>query len=385
MKVLHIGKFYPPYRGGMEAHLETLCQQMRGRVDAEVLASNTTAKTESDLLDGVRVTRVGRVATVASTPLCPGFVSHIRRSRADLVHLHWPNPVAALAVIASGYRGPLVITYHSDVVRQKVLGKVCAPILEALVRRSHAIIATSPNYIASSPVLRKHASLCRVIPLGVADICFATPSLESVARIREQHGEKLVLSVGRLVYYKGFEYLIRAMSSVNARLLIAGQGPLERSLRKLRDDLGLQDRVAFIGNPSDQQLRAYYHAADVFALASVARSEAFGIVQVEAMAAGTPVVNTNIPSGVPFVSKQGETGLTVEPKNADMLAGAITTLLENEALRRQYGAAARARAEALFRVNVMLDKTIETYEQVLAGGRIEAEPEILVHSPVSGS
>lgn len=383
MKVLHIGKFYPPYRGGMEAHLETLCQQLTRRIDVEVLISNTTSKTESELVDGVPVTRLGRIANLASTPFCPGLIGKIRQSRADLVHFHWPNPAAALALLGSGYRGPLVVTYHSDVVRQKVLGRVCAPILDALLRRSHAIIATSPNYVSSSPVLRKVTPLCRVIPLGIAETCFAKPALESVTRIRKQYGPKLVLSVGRLVYYKGFEHLIRAMSSVDGHLLIAGNGPLAEPLRNLRDNLGLQDRVTFLGNPSDQELKAYYHAADVFALASVARSEAFGIVQLEAMAAGTPVVNTNIPSGVPFVSRHAETGLTVEPADAKSMAAGLTALLENDILRRQYGAAARARAEALFSVKVMLDNTLDLYREVLASGKIEAQSEVLVRSFIS--
>jgi glycosyltransferase involved in cell wall biosynthesis len=383
MRVLHIGKFYPPYRGGMEAHLETLCQQLRGRVDVEVLTSNITSKTESCMVDGVRLTRVGRLASVASTPICPALVSHIRQSRMDLVHLHWPNPAAALALLASGYQGRLIVSYHSDVVRQRFLGKACAPILESLLRRCNAIIATSANYIASSPVLWKYSSLCRVIPLGVAEACFAAPQLESVTRIRQQYGEKLVLSVGRLVYYKGFEYLIRAMSSVSGQLLIAGQGPLREPLLKLRNDLGLQERVTFLGNPSDEYLRACYHAADVFVLASVARSEAFGLVQVEAMAAGTPVVNTNLPSGVPFVSRHGETGLTVELGNAEALSTAITVLLENDSLRRQYGAAARRRAESVFTVKVMLDKTLATYEHVLRGGRLDSNPEILTRSAVA--
>ena len=379
MKVLHIGKFYPPYRGGMEAHLETLCQGLRGRVDVEVLVSNTCSRTESSIVDGIRLTRAARVASVASTPLCPKLVSHIRRSCTDLVHLHWPNPSAALALLASGYKGRLVITYHSDVIRQKMLGRMFTPILESLLRRTDAIIATSPNYIASSTVLRRHARLCRVIPLGVGNASFEAPAPERVAHIRKQYGEKVVLSVGRLVYYKGFEYLIRAMSSVNARLLIVGEGPLEGRLQKLRNELNLMDRVIFIGNASDEDLRALYHAADVFALASLARSEAFGIVQVEAMAAGTPVVNTNVPSGVPFVSRHRETGLTVEPKRADMMASAINTLLENDSLRRQYGVAARERAASVFSIDGMLDKTFETYQQVLAIGSM-ARSAVLVGS-----
>jgi rhamnosyl/mannosyltransferase len=170
------------------------------------------------------------------------------------------------------------------------------------------------------------------------------------------------------------------MSSVDGRLLIAGQGPLEASLVRLRNTLGLQDRVIFLANLSDEHLRAYYHAAAVFALASVARSEAFGIVQLEAMAAGTPVVNTNLPSGVPFVSRHGETGLTVPPKDVDALARAINGLLDNETLRRQYGTAGRARVETFFTAKGMSDKTLEIYQEVIGACRMEVHPDMPVRA-----
>jgi glycosyltransferase involved in cell wall biosynthesis len=383
MKVLQLGKFYPPYRGGMESHLQTLCQQLIRQAEVEVLVSNTNAKTVSCLVDGVPVTRIGRVAHLASTSFCPRMAQRIRESRADVVHFHWPNPSAALALLASGYRGKLVITYHSDVIRQRALGKLFAPLLDSLLRACNTIIASSPNYIASSQVLWKYAGLCRVIPFGISDVCFEQPSRDSVMRIRREHGDKIVLSVGRLVPYKGFEYLIRAMSSVGAKLLIAGDGPLRERLIRLRNDLKLSDRVIFLGNPSNEELRACYRAADVFAFSSVARSEAFGIVQAEAMAAGTPVENTNLRSGVPFVSQHGVTGLTVEPRNPQALSEALTTLLENPQLRHMYGVAARRRAETTFTVQSMMEKTLAVYSHVLRSRDPELRHSVFVRPAVA--
>jgi glycosyltransferase involved in cell wall biosynthesis len=175
----------------------------------------------------------------------------------------------------------------------------------------------------------------------------------------------LIISVGRLGYYKGFEYLIRAMAKVRGKLLIIGDGPLRRKLCDLTNELGLGEKVIFAGEIQNEEMTPYYHAADVFALASIARTEAFGIVQIEAMAAGTPVVNTALDSGVPSVSLHEQTGLTVPPGDPDALAAALNRLLDNEALRHSLGAAARLRARAEFALETMLSRTMSLYESVM--------------------
>jgi rhamnosyl/mannosyltransferase len=174
-----------------------------------------------------------------------------------------------------------------------------------------------------------------------------------------------MVSVGRLVYYKGFEHLIRAMRQVNGTLLIVGEGPLDEPLRELARELGVADRVHFMGKTSHDQLVACYHAAKVFVMASVVRSEAFGIAQVEAMAAGLPVVNTQLDSGVPFVSVHEQTGLTVPPGNPGALAEAVNRLLDNPDLRASLGAAAVLRAHQEFSLDAMVSRTMSLYEQVM--------------------
>ena len=363
LSVLHVGKFYPPYMGGMETHLELLCSELRSTVDVRVVVANSGWKSEIEILDRVEVTRSGTLFNLAGAPICPGMVRSIRESEVDIIHLHLPNPAAVLAYFASGHKGRLVVTYHSDIVRQRVLGAAFEPILHRILDRCEAIIVTSPNYIDSSPVLRAHRNRCHVIPFGIPNEQFQQIDQEAVLAIRERHGPRIVLSVGRLVPYKGFEYLIQAMTRVDAQLVLVGEGPLRARLEQQVKSLGLRDRVVFLGKVPD--VIPYYHAADVFALASVARSEAFGIVQIEAMACGTPVVNTRLDSGVPFVSKDGLTGLTVPPANSDALGDALRLLFDDPERREAYGRAAQDRAQREFSLEKMTHRTLQLYSEVL--------------------
>jgi rhamnosyl/mannosyltransferase len=366
LRVLHVGKFYPPHMGGIETHLQALCGELRKPLDLRVIVASEDRQPVEETLDGVRVSRVPTRLTLASTPLCPGMVRQIGAASIDLIHIHLPNPTAVLAYLASGQIAPLIVTYHSDTVRQKVLGPLFAPFLHRALSRASAIIATSPDYLRTSAVLRRHRDRCHVIPYGIAVDQFARADSNAIAEIRQRYGDRLVLSVGRLVYYKGFEYLISAMQQVRGKLLIIGDGPLLEKLRSLARELDVADKVVLAGEIQNEQVVPYYHAAKVFALASIARSEAFGIVQIEAMAAGLPVVNTRLDSGVPFVSLDQQTGLTVPPADPDSLAAAINRLLDDEALRRSFGRAAALRAQQEFSLESMTSRTLALYDRVAA-------------------
>lgn len=365
LKVLQVGKFYPPHMGGIETHLEALCGELRKACDLNVIVASEDRTRIDEVLNQVPISRIPTRWTVASTPLCPGMIREIRKSNAEIVHIHLPNPGAVLAYLASGCSARLVITYHSDTVRQKVLGALFDPWLQAALRASIAIIATSPDYLRTSASLAPYRDRCHVIPYGIALDRFERRHAAAIGKLRQQYGERLIISVGRLVYYKGFEYLIRAMAQVRGKLLLIGDGPLDSKLRGLAASLGVRDKVIFAGEIQNEALVPYYHAASVFALASVARSEAFGIVQIEAMASGLPVVNTKLDSGVPFVSPDEQTGLTVPPRDAEALAVAINRLLDNEDLRRSLGRAARLRAQQEFSVATMASKTLELYRNAI--------------------
>jgi rhamnosyl/mannosyltransferase len=268
--------------------------------------------------------------------------------------------------MASGYRGRLVATWHSDIVRQRRLAQMFAPIQRRFLRNCDAIIATSSSYVESSLDLAGFRDRCQVIPYGIEVDEIRRPDAEAVRSIRERFPGPLILTVGRLVYYKGFEYLIRAMKRIHATLLIVGDGPLRTSLEREAIALGVGDRVIFMGEMQPRDIAPYYHACDLFVLPSIARSEAFGIVQLEAMACGKPVVNTQIASGVPFVSLNNITGLTIEPCNVAALEQAVNRLLEDSELRARYGKAAIARVDTEFSSATMVRRTLTLYEQLLS-------------------
>jgi rhamnosyl/mannosyltransferase len=364
-RVLQIGKYYPPYMGGIETHLQVLCEALQGDAEIEVIVAAGDVGYSNERICGIPVERLNTWFTLASAPVCPAMVSRIRLSQADLVHIHLPNPIAVVAWLASGRRGPLVVTYHSDTVRQAFLGAAFDPIQQRMLGRAAAIIATSPNYAATSLVLARHRDRCHVIPYGIRLAQFHSCAPAAVDQLHRQYGDRLILAVGRLVYYKGFENLIAAMRDVNARLLLAGDGPLREKLQRLASESGAGGKVVFLGEIQNDEIAPYYHAASVFVLPSVARSEAFGIVQIEAMAAGKPVVNTCLDSGVPFVSLDQVTGLSVPPGDTCALAAAINRLLDDDALRSRFGDAARARAESEFSVEIMKGRILSLYRQVL--------------------
>lgn len=362
LKVVHVGKFYPPHLGGMESHVELLARATRSEVDVEVVVSNDGPETVREVVGGIPITRVGTRLRLASASFGPGMARAIRAADADVVHFHHPNPPAVLSVLAARPRGALVVTYHSDIVRQRVLGPLVSPLIHRFLARADAIVASSPEYAASSPVLRRHAERVRVIPFGIDAAELEAVDRAAVERLRARYGPRIVLAAGRLVYYKGFEYLVRAMRRVDAHLLIAGDGPLLGGLRRAAAEAGVEAKVTLLGRVPD--LRPLYHAADLFALPSVARSEAFGIVQMEAMACGLPVVNTALDTGVPFVSPHGVTGLTVPPADAEALADALDRLLADDALRARLGAAGRERVAGELSAARMARRTLALYREV---------------------
>jgi glycosyltransferase involved in cell wall biosynthesis len=364
MRILQIGKFYPPHMGGIETHLETLSHELRNHASVHLVVANDARRRASSNCAGVTVSRMARVFTVASTPICLGMVQEIRRSAAEIVHLHTPNPFGALAYLFSGLRVPLVLTWHSDVLRQKCLAKILSPIDRTILKSADSIVATSENYLKTSPRLAPYTAKCRVIPYGISLERFRATDSNAHA-IRQRFGPRIVLAVGRLVYYKGFSYLIRAMKSVQATLLLIGDGPLRRSLQEEAQSVGISDRVKFIGELSNELTVPYYQASDIFVLPSVARTEAFGIVQIEAMASGLPVINTALDSGVPAVSLDDVTGITVPPADSQALATAINRLLVDPVLRSRYGQRARHRAME-FSASSMGRSILELYREVLA-------------------
>lgn len=365
MKVLHVYKDYFPVLGGIENHLKLLAEGLQSRgIDVTVLVTNTGLRTQQTTVDGIKVIKAGRLVTLASAPLSPDFFRHFRRQRPDITHLHFPYPPGEIAHLLLGSRSKLVVTYHSDVVRQQRILRFYAPLLRRLLHRADRIIATSQAYLESSAYLKAVPDKCMVIPLAI-DVERFRPSEDGEPEIRRRFRPPLVLFVGHLRYYKGLDYLLKAMLDVPAQLLVAGTGAAEADYRQMAEQLRISDRVHFLGEVPDASLPDLYRSADVFVLPSVRRSEAFGIVQLEAMACGVPVVSTELGTGTSFVNRHGETGLVVPPGDSTALSAAIKRLLDDSSLRRQMGERGKIRVCSLFSKEVMVDKVIDVYTQVL--------------------
>ena len=366
LRVLQIGKYFAPSRGGIESHLRDLCSELHKSVDLKVIVANDSLRRQRESIDGIDVLRLPRAMTLASAPICPTMISSIRREKADIVHLHLPNPAAAIACLLARPAGAVVVTWHSDIVRQRKLLRLYRPLERMLLNRCSAIVASSPVYSAGSPVLREHPDKCHLIPYGIDAAQFEEARVDRsiVEKIRQRFGPRMILSVGRLVYYKGIEFLVRAMTKVDAKLVIIGDGPLRAKLEREAASNEISDRVIFLGEVDDDLVN-YYHASDVFALPSCERSEAFGIVQLEAMASGVPVVNTRIDTGVPYVSQDGVTGFTVAPRSSKEMASALNRLLGDPMLREKMGRAGHDRVVDEFGIAEMAARTLDLYRSVL--------------------
>jgi len=336
-------------------------------VEITVLVSNDGPSTVDEQIDGVRVIRLGRTAELNSQPLNLRLVPELRRLRFDALHFHTPNPVGALAVLAARRPEPIVVTHHSDIVRQRLLGGAATAAQAALYRRAAALVAATPKHIEHSRVLRRFESKTRVIHFPID----ASPYVDAPADWDEQlppawRGEPLVLFVGRLVYYKGVDVLLDALRlTERARLAVVGVGPLTTRLVERAARLGVTERVTFLGAVAADRLRAMYKCARFLVLPSVAPSEAFGMVQLEAMAAGRPVIATDLRSGVPYVNQHGVTGLIVPPHNPQALAAAMKTLLDDEPYARALGQAAQRRVLAEFDVDKVVDAHLALYAGLL--------------------
>lgn len=375
MRVTFVNKYYyPPHLGGIETYMRTLAEALAARPDTNVSAivSNEGGSTLREDVGGVDVLRVARLFAASSTPVAPGMSGAIRAAargirRTDLFHLQFPYPWGDWAWQRAGSPGPMVLTYHSDIVRQRFLGALYRPVMDRLLARADRIIVASPPMIEHSPFLAPHANKCRVVPFGIDPQRYeATPERAArAAELRAVHERPIVLFVGRLIYYKGVDVLVRAMTAFDADVVLVGAGPLEGELRELARSLGVADRLTIVPPLDDEELTAYLLAAAVFCLPSVARSEAFGIVQLEAHICGTPVVSTNLPTGVPWVNADGETGLVVPPGDAEALGAALNRLLADDELRARLGARARERVLERFTVQRMVDSTLTVYDEAL--------------------
>ena len=368
MRILQLGKFYP-IRGGVEKVMWDLTRGLSAKGYAcDMLCASYDGAKKLQIIplgDNGRCIVLPCHLQASGTMLCPGMIGWLRKHAAeyDLIHVHHPDPMACLALRLSGYKGRVILHWHSDILKKKAILAAYRPLQSWLIRRAERIVGTTPVYVAQSKALSDVQDKVTYVPIGIDPIVVDSAK---AAEIQARYpGKKIVYSLGRLVPYKGYTYLIQAAAHLTDDyiILIGGKGPLQESLQAEIEYLQLQDKVRLLGFIADEEHAALYGAAKVFVMSSVMKTEAFGIVQIEAMSTGTPVVATKIPeSGVSWVNEDGVSGLNVEPEDPKALAKAIRTICENEERYATFSQGAHERFKTLYQFDKMIKKIITVYE-----------------------
>ncbi|MEH6305833.1 glycosyltransferase [Olivibacter sp. CPCC 100613] len=374
IKILQLGKFYP-IRGGVE---KVMFDLLEGISEKEVHCDMLCASMEQYpagtyiLNDHAKLIVVPTRLKVSATMVSPEMINILRKiaPEYDIIHIHHPDPMAALALSLSGYRGKVVLHWHSDILKQKLLLKCYKPLQNWLIERADYIVGTTPVYVHESPFLKKVQHKVGYVPIGVEPIHI--DSLKAQQLRRQYKDKHIIFSLGRLVEYKGYEYLIRSAQFLNDQyhILIGGKGPMMEELQALINRLGLQHRVTLLGFLTDDDIAAYYGIADTFCLSSIWKTEAFAIVQIEAMSCAVPVVSTEIPgSGVSWVNANGYSGLTVPVADERSLAMAFRRIREAPRFREQLVRGSRTRYEHHFTRDKMIHKCMKIYIKCLLGNK----------------
>lgn len=359
MRILHVYKDYYPVLGGIENHIRVLAEAQAAQGhQVAVLVCALGRRTLVEERAGVRVIKAGRITTAASMPLSLSQPIALARLKPDIIHVHSPYPLGEVSAWLLKRHTPLVITYHSDVVRQRGWLKLYAPLFARVLNHATRIIATSPRYVETSPWLAPRAAKCVIVPLGVDERRFTPPS-------RPFEGPPTLLFTGRLRYYKGLDTLLQALVELpDVRLDIVGDGPQRREWEALAASLGLTERVRFHGEVDDAELPGWYQRAHLFVLPANARAEAFGTVLLEAMASGLPCVTTEVGTGTSWVVQDGVCGRVVPPRDPSALAQAIRELLSDPARLEAMRVAARQRVEAEFTQARMIARVEAVYQSL---------------------
>lgn len=343
--VLHIFKvYYPDLFGGTLTVIRDICASLKDAFASAVLVCSQSAERREIVVNDVRVERVRSFGNIMSLPAAPTYPWRLWRRIAehDLLALHAPFPLADL-VFAFGFgaRRPLVVHWHADIVTHAGLRWLVEPLMRRTLRRAKAIIVSDHALVDNTPLLREFEDKCRVVPFGIDTTGYDWPKIEP-HHVKDRG--RLVLACGRLVPYKGFDVLVRAAAAHDFEVWIIGEGIERPRLEQLIQELGLHDRVRLLGSVNDCERIKLMCLADVFVMPSVTNAETFGLVQLEAMAAGRPVVNTALDTAVPRVARHGMEAITVPPGDVAKLGEAIDILIRDPERRRRMGLAARTRA-----------------------------------------
>lgn len=372
MRVLHVYRtYFPDPPGGLQEAIRqiALSVQSEGVASSVFTLSPRPGPEELSFPEG-RVVRSRSWAAPASCDL--GGWSAFRRfadmaKTVDVIHYHFPWPFADLLHLAVRPAVPAVMTYHSDIVRQRFLKRAYSPLMHRMLVSMSAIVATSPAYAATSPVLadKRIAGRVRIIPLGINEDSFSEKGDDRILRrLGLAEDEPYFLFVGVLRQYKGLHFLVRAAVRINAKIVIAGSGPEGDALQSHAKELGVEN-VIFAGQVSNEEKISLLKHCWALVLPSYLRSEAFGMVQVEAAMFSKPLICCEVGSGTSYINADGKTGFVVPPENPDALAKAVSTLLDDPDLAEQFGQAARRRYQRLFSGEALGLAYAQLYNDVL--------------------
>lgn len=369
IKILHINKLYYPWIGGIETVVKNIAEGLKKKYKIDIITCQSKGKGKINIINNIKVIRASALGIFFSTPISFSFPFLLRKEiqKYDILHFHLPFPFGVISYLffcRKTKNQKIIITWHSDIVKQKFLLFFYSPFLIFFLKRVDKILVTSHNYLKNSPFLKKFQNKCIVIPLGI-DIKKFRKIQEKRIKINNPENKKIILFVGRLSYYKGLKYLINAMGNIDAILLIIGNGKLKQKLKKLTKKLKLNRKIIFFPHLKDRELKYCYKISNLFVLPSIEKTEAFGLVQLEAMLSKLPVINTDLPTGVPYVSLNNITGLTIPPKNSIALEKSIKKLLRNQKLANVMGQNGEKRVEKYFSLDKMLKEIKKIYEKVL--------------------
>lgn len=350
--------------GGVEELINQICSGAAKRgIASDVLTVSRSTGTV-DLGDHLhhRAKLDIEIASSAFSLSAFGEFKQLAR-HADLIHYHFPWPFADIVHFASRMNKPSVVTYHSDIVRQKTLLQFYKPLRNRFLANVSTIVATSPNYLETSDVLQRFRNKVEVIPIGLDETTYAAPTQEKLKYWSERIGPKFFLFVGNLRYYKGLHILLDAMQGTNFQAVIVGAGPVERDLKAQAERLQLSN-VHFVGAAADDDKVALLTLCRALTFPSHLRSEAFGISLLEGAMFGKPMISTEIGTGTSYVNVHGETGLIVRHSDAAALREAMQTLWTDDALTARLGVNARKRFETLFTARRMVDSYVDLYKRL---------------------
>jgi len=368
MKILHIYKNYYPYSlGGVERHLQSLTESLyQSGVNSTILTTYQGEKVRCSQVGQIPVYYFPANLEVASCPISLALLKKFRElaQSFDILHFHFPWPFADILPMLTRLNKPMVVTYHSDIVRQKWLKLIYQPVMRHFLNRADAIIASSNNYVNSSPVLKNYAHKISVIPYGLSDAQFPQPSNEIIEYWRQRLGQDFFLFIGVLRYYKGLDYLLEAVRNTPFKMVIAGSGGEEARLLELQKTKNINN-VFFIGKITEQDKAALYQLCRATVSSAHLRTEAFCISLLESLIYGKPAISTELNTGTSFVNRHNISGLVVPPADPDAIRKAMESLTSDEKLYQSLRQGTQTHYQEYFTLEKMRDKHIQLYEKFI--------------------